>query len=118
MNVGSGGGAAAAPAAGGAASGDAAADAPKEEEKEEGTDYFPVLDGLYGIANMSLQPRRSLTRIWVSVSSTKQPAPRVTATVFSLASLYFNCMALRGFHTHRWMHTGWSGRLYPASWAE
>jgi hypothetical protein len=78
MNVGSGGGAAAAPAAGGAAAasgGAAAEDAPKEAEKEEGecnniSRTGSTRDML--TTSCDLQRRRSRTRTWASVSSTKR----------------------------------------------
>ena len=79
MNVGSGGGAAAAPAAGGAAAGGAAAaeEAPKEEEKEEGESTFAfenevdkVIVG-HVLTILSVQRRRSRTRTWALVFSTK-----------------------------------------------
>ena len=64
---GSGGGAAA--ASGGAAAGGAAEDA-KEEEKVEGKILSP--DHVRYDTNISLQRRRSPTRIWVSVFSIKR----------------------------------------------
>lgn len=76
------GGGGAAVAAGGAAAGGAAAEAPKEEEKkEEGKhpclEYDAVLAGL-----TFAQRRRSPTRTWASVSSTKRrlvpKSPKVT----------------------------------------
>ncbi|KAJ9607512.1 hypothetical protein H2200_007590 [Cladophialophora chaetospira] len=79
LNVGSGGGAAAAaPAAGGAASGGgaAAAEETKEEEKEEGTFATKILGTPHkgrDTNSLYLQRRKSPTRIWVSVSSTKRP---------------------------------------------
>jgi hypothetical protein len=72
LNVGSGGGAAAAPAAGGAAAGGAdTAEETKEEEKEEGTKYAASPSILKDHTDI-IQPRRSQTRIWVSVFSTKR----------------------------------------------
>src|SRR5262245_54776154 len=77
-NVGSGGGAAAAPGAGGAAAGGAAAPAEgeaKAEGKEEGECHSTRLPGrkttLGLTADLRLQRRRSRTRIWASVSSTR-----------------------------------------------
>jgi hypothetical protein len=71
LNVGSGGGAAAAPAAGGAggaaAGGDAAA---PEEEKEEGASFHTTYQ--QRTFTNSAQRRRSQTRTWASVSSTKR----------------------------------------------
>lgn len=103
MNVGSGGGAAA-PAAGGAAAGGDAA-APAEEEKEEGasSDSLSFALLLRRIADYFSQRRRSPTRIWASVSSTKESNLRECF----LASLYFSCMA-SGF-TQSIDHTGWRG---------
>jgi hypothetical protein len=92
-NVGSGGGAAAAPAAGGAvAGGGDAAEEAKEEEKEEGTlrgsRALQLRRELFELTEFPLQRRKSRTRTWVSVFSTKATTPRR----FSF-SLYFNCMA-------------------------
>lgn len=78
--VSAGGGAAAAPAAGGAAAAaEGAAAEEAKEEKEEGECFLPLLRrcGRAGrrsaaqMANKPLQRRRSRTRTWVSVSSTK-----------------------------------------------
>jgi hypothetical protein len=92
-NVGSGGGAAAPAAAGGApgaAGGDAA---PAEEEKKEEGLSIPSLINVSCTScfadTILLQRRRSPTRTWVSVSSTKQPR----RDDCFLASLYFNCIA-------------------------
>lgn len=81
-NVGSGGGAAAAaPAAGGAAAGGAAeAAAPAEEAKEEGT--FQLFRFGFSRLTTILQKRKSPTRTWDSVSSTKR------ASVFTYCPLY------------------------------
>ena len=71
LNVGSGGGAAAAPTSG--ATGGAAADAPAEEakeEKEEGT-LSPNSPSKSCSHTECHQRRRSQTKIWASVSSTK-----------------------------------------------
>lgn len=82
LNVGSGGGAAAAPAAGGAAGGAAAAaeEAPKEEEKKEegtfghqSTDFGPRKDKGLLTYPATPQRRKSPTRTWASVCSTKRP---------------------------------------------
>lgn len=81
MNVGSGGGAAAAaPAAGGAAAGGAADAAPAEEAKEEGAYSLSKFANAgigcvrkeITVTNVFLQRRKSPTRTWVSVSSTKR----------------------------------------------
>ena len=71
MNIGSGSGAAA-PAGGAAAAGGAAEAAPAaEEKKEEGKSHAPgKLRGF--VADKSLQRRRSPTRTWASVCSTKR----------------------------------------------
>lgn len=71
LNVGSGGGAAAAPTGG--ATGGAGAEAPveeKKEEKEEGT-YHHSADLTSGYIDMIEQRKRSRTKTWVSVSSTR-----------------------------------------------
>lgn len=70
----------AAPAAGGAAAGGAAAEAPKEEEKkEEGSYLLPIIRSI-PIVLISMQRRRSPTRTWASVSSTKRPITSTTSS--------------------------------------
>ena len=87
MNVGSGGGAAAAAPAGGAgaAAGGAAEEAPKEAEKEEGEFMnliylraCAVLEDEVLMSLCELQRRRSQTRTWASVSSTKRLRPPIS----------------------------------------
>lgn len=114
VNVGSGGGAAA-PAAGGAAAAAGGDAAPAEEAKEEGTSHalrkntnlhmifsehpvpplltssHPAIENKTGLLT-TLQRRRSPTRIWVSVSSTKGI---VTWPVFS--SIFFHVLSLHGW---------------------
>lgn len=115
-NVGSGGGAAAA-APGATAGGAAAADEAKEEEKkEEGQLFFPrcrtvttgaaILSGMLD-ANPWLQRRRSRTRIWVSVSSTRVVAFGVDS--FSICTSKA-CMDGDRFSLH-WTATTGSWRL-------
>ena len=96
LNVGSGGGAAAAaPAAGGA--GGAAGEAPaeeKKEEKEEGTSQKSLI--FHSLMTISLQRRKSRTRTWASVSSTRQAIP-----------FHFFCTHIAATFTAsalRWMH--------------
>ena len=102
MNVGSGGGGAAAPAAA-AAGGEDAAAAPAEEKKEEGTFQFrhpphhPSSQARILTRFPALQPRRSLTRTWASVSSTKLSLLNRKNLVF-LCNVR-KCMAL-GFFSH------------------
>lgn len=114
VNVGSGGGAAA-PAAGGAAAAAGGDAAPAEEAKEEGTSHLlrettnlPMISSQHSIHPSltpshiaiedkpdlltSIQRRRSPTRIWVSVSSTKGI---VTWPVFS--SIFFHVLSLHGW---------------------
>lgn len=108
--VGSGGGAAA-PAAGGAAAaeGGAAAEEAKEEAKKEEGEYFisykRTLDfhgSLYALdANDLLQKRKSRTRTWVSVSSTKLASTWARRGFDSSGSHYSKtCMDLRRFFAH------------------
>lgn len=108
MNVGSGGGGAAAPAAA-AAGGDDAGAAPAEEKKEEGTfqprhPTQPSTQSRILTRLSALQPRRSLTRTWASVSSTKLFLLNRKNLVF-LCNVR-KCMAL-GFFSHvpagRWV---------------
>jgi Ribosomal protein L12E/L44/L45/RPP1/RPP2 len=66
------GGAAVAAAAGGAAAGGAAAEAPKEEEKKEEGMLHAFINAVIIDKLTNVQRRRSRTRIWASVSSTKQ----------------------------------------------
>lgn len=103
-NVGSGGGAAA-PAAGGAgaAAGGAAAEETKEEAKEEGE--FPSAcraRWCVCVANNLLQRRRSRTRTWVSVSSTKRASTWARRGFDSSDSLCSSrtCMDLRRHLAH------------------
>lgn len=95
-NVGSGGGAAAAPAAGGAAAGGAAAaEETKEEAKEEGEFCF-VLATRSKKTNKVPQRRRSPTRTWASVSSTKRIV-NSTAAFFLFFCSSKTCMDLRRY---------------------
>ena len=88
LNVGSGGGAAAAAPTGGASGGAAAADAPvekEEEKKEEGRTILILAAIVLGreiLTNLP-QRRKSPTRTWASVFSTK----RALLYLFSAGSL-------------------------------
>jgi hypothetical protein len=102
LNVGSGGGAApAAGGAGGAAGGEAAAEE-KAEEKEEGTSNAPAL---YAHPLIIAQRRRSPTRTWALVYSTKRlPFPRFLR---HLPSRVENGSAARhALHTNSWERGG------------
>ena len=98
MNVGSGGGAAAAPAAGGAAAGGAAAaeEAPKEEEKEEGEFISMPRPGNGGawlvLMRLCVQRKRSRTRTWALVFSTKRVTARNPWTKGGEIRLEWNCI--------------------------
>jgi hypothetical protein len=105
--VGSGGGAAAAPAAGAAAAaGGAAAEEVKEEAKEEGelASRLPWFECRCNarLADTYLQRRRSRTRTWVSVSSTKLASTRAWRGFDSSDSLCSSktCMDLRRHFAH------------------
>ena len=104
-NTGGGGAAAAAPAGGAAAGGAAAAEAAPEEAKEEGTlrhSQTPPTATRYRIADTQVQRRRSRTRIWASVSSTKRDNHRIRDDFVSLLPFCTsNCMALGGVSVSR-----------------
>lgn len=89
LNVGSGGGAAAAPAAGGApTAGAAAAEEPaaKEEEKEEGKTIPRMSRPLL----TAYQKRKNQTRIWASVSSTKNLASFLPSVPIPASTLHIH----------------------------
>ena len=105
-SVGSGGGAAAPAAGGAAAAAGGAVEEAKEEAKEEG-ELLPRVFGLQGrryarIANNPLQRRRSRTRTWASVSSTKRLSTWAGRGFDSSDSLCSSstCMDLRRHFAH------------------
>jgi hypothetical protein len=114
-NVGSGGGAAAAgPAAGAAAGGDAPA-AAEEKKEEEGMTRISALHSNHAanpyenldMLTKNSQLRKSRTRIWVSVSSTKVPE----SPPFPLRTTTTNDTAPTIFPLFSQLHGSW-GLLY------